>query len=182
VITAEGIQQQPPCYNTILRNRIHDNLVGIFLRDEWENEIADNTIEDNGEGIGVFGSYNNSIEGNTIRNNTGSKRTGVYVDEYSDENQIHGNCFFYNEPYQAWDDFSVGDSNHWDGNYWEPEPGEEPGDPFLIPGNAEARDDTPLKQCPMCPVPVPALIPFGIVVLAGLLSAIAALAIVRKRR
>jgi parallel beta-helix repeat protein len=182
VITAEGASAESPCYNTILRNRIHNNFIGIFLKDEWENEIAGNTIEDNGEGIGVFGSYNNIIEGNMIRNNTGGRRTGVYVDENSDENQIHGNCFFYNEPYQAKDDYYLGFSNHWEGNYWEPEPGEEPGDPFLIPGNAEARDTTPLGYCPMCAVQVPVVTPLGLAALMGLLAVIATSTLVRRRK
>jgi parallel beta-helix repeat protein len=180
VITAEGIQQQPPCYNTIVRNRIHDNLIGILLKDEWENEIAGNTIEDNGEGIGVFGSDNNTIEGNMIRNNTGSVFTGVYVDENSDENEIHGNCFFYNEPYQAWDNFS-GDSNHWGGNYWEPPPGESD-NPFLIPGAAESRDGDPLGYCPMCAVQAPAVTPLGIAALVGLLAIVATSTMVMKRK
>ena len=169
--------------NVIQDCEIFDCRVGIQLDFEANgNEFVRNTIEDNLDGIVVVESNNNTIEANMIRNNKGGVHTGVHVDASSDENGIHGNCFFYNEPYQAWDDFSAGDSNHWDGNYWEPEPGEEPGNPFLIPGAAGSRDSTPLGYCPLCPAQVPALMPLGIVALVGLLSAIAALALVRKRR
>jgi nitrous oxidase accessory protein NosD len=128
----------------------------------------------------LLSSWNNTIERNMIRNNTGGARCGVYIDSSSDLNEIHRNCFFYNGPPQAIDEHS-GDSNNWDGNYWEPAPGLSE-DPFLIPGAAMQRDNAPLRQCPLCPTQAPVVTPLGLVALIGLLSVIATLTLVRRKR
>jgi parallel beta-helix repeat protein len=174
----QGIEE-PPCWNTISRDWIHDNFLGVLLLYEWENEIVDSTVEENMAGIILIHSQNNTIERNMIRNNKGLEYCGVYTNYNSDNNSIHSNCFFYNEPHQARDDFG-GDSNHWDGNYWEPAPGE-PADPYLIPGEALSRDYYPLGQCPMCPA-VPAFTPLGIAALLVLLSIVATSILVRRKR
>ncbi|HDS44945.1 MAG TPA: hypothetical protein ENN68_02415 [Methanomicrobia archaeon] len=184
LLTAIGVSPYdfapPQCYNTIAGNMIHDNLLAILLLDEWDNEIVDNYIEDNLAGIVLLGSWNNVIERNMIRNNTGGARCGVYINSSSDENEIHGNCFFYNGPPQAIDDH-CGKSNNWDGNYWEPAPGL-PEDPYLIPGTAGQRDNAPLRQCPLCAVQAPVITPFGLAALVGLLSIVATYTVVRKKR
>jgi len=175
-----GITSDYSSNNLISKNKVSDNYYGVYLSyAQWET-ITENEIKDNSHGIQVEHSDNNTIERNMIVDNKGGGKTGVHVDSGSDENEIHGNCFFDNEPYQAWDDFSAGSSNHWDGNYWEPEPGE-PGDPLLIPGAAGSRDNNPLGYCPMC-VQAPALTPIGLIALVGLLSALAVLTMRRKRR
>jgi len=117
-----GITSESSSNNLISKNKVSDNSYGVYLSHaQWET-ITENEITDNGHGIQVEQSDNNTIERNMIVDNKGGGKTGVHVNSGSDENEIHGNCFFDNEPYQAWDNFSAGRSNHWDGNYWGPEP------------------------------------------------------------
>jgi parallel beta-helix repeat protein len=175
-----GITSVQSSNNLILKNKVSGNSYGVYFHEaQWET-IKENEITDNGHGIWVGASNNNIIERNMIARNSLLVDTGVHIDANSDNNSIHGNCFFYNVPYQAVDDFP-GFSNHWNGNYWEPPPGE-PDEPFLIRGYAQSSDNNPLQYCPLCAVEVPALSPTGLIALASLLSAIAAVAIVRKRR
>ena len=163
-----------------MKNTVSENAIGVYLYNATWETITENEIKDNEHGIWVEASNNNIIERNMIVNNKGGGMTGVHVDSDSDENEIHVNCFFDNEPYQAVDNFIAGHSNHWDGNYWEPEPGE-PGDPFLIPGSAGSRDNNPLGYCPMC-VQAPTLTPIGLIALISVLSLIAAVTITRRRK
>jgi len=77
---------------------------GVYMDNCTLNSIVDSEIRDNGHGIWVNQSSNNTIERNMIVNNKGGKKTGVHITEGSDANEIHENCFYNNEPYQAWDD------------------------------------------------------------------------------
>jgi uncharacterized repeat protein (TIGR01451 family) len=69
--------------------------------------------------------------------------TGAHVTADSNDNEIHENCFYDNEP-QAMDN---GTNNDWDGNYWSPPPGES-GD-HTIPGTAGSEGTNPLDKCPL---------------------------------
>jgi len=118
----------------------------------------------------------NRIEGFIIRDNT-LFDTGVHLETDTSNTTVYRNCF-YNNVLQAWDN---GTNNSWDGNYWEPEPGE-PGNPFLIPGNAGSKDNRPLSYCPLCPQKVPALTLSALQALFGLLSAVATITIATRKR
>jgi len=148
---------------------------GILL---YTNNVSFLTGELTNCGHGVWLEYgeDNRIEGFIIRDNV-LFDTGVHLETNTSNTTVCRNCI-YNNVLQAWDN---GTNNIWIGNYWEPEPGG-PGDPYLIPGNAGSRDNHPLSYCPLCPQTVPALTPLGLQALVGLLSAIAAVTIVRKRR
>ncbi|MBN1763205.1 MAG: hypothetical protein JW878_09070 [Methanomicrobia archaeon] len=131
-----------------------------------------------GHGAWLEEGDNNRIEGFIIRDNT-LFDTGVHLETDTNDTIVCRNCFF-NNVLQAWDN---GTNNIWDGNYWEPEPGE-PGDPYLylIPGNAGSRDNHPLSYCPLCAVEVPVLTLFGLLALVGLLSAVVAMTIATRKR
>ena len=171
-----GIYIDDKSTHTISGNKIYGNdFVGIYLTRTWDNIITENEIRDNGEGILIEeSSFNNTIERNMIKRN--GVDTGVYLTTGSYENEIHENCFIDNVP-QAYDDV-IGGNNDWDRNYWSPPPGE-PGDPYLIPGDAGSRDNDPLPYCPgrKPPAKVPALTPTGIIALIGLLSVVLAVSI-----
>ena len=174
------IDDDSPGAHTMSGNTIYDNTYGIYLIYTWDNIITENEIRDNGHGVWVEDSNNNTIERNMIVNNTAGG-TGVHITDYSDENEIHENCFIGNEP-QAWDDFE-GFSNNWTGNYWSDYT---PPGPYSIEGNANSEDSSPLDECPLgegppTPARVPALTPIGIIALIGLLSVIAAMNIRRKK-
>jgi len=128
------------------------------------------------EGIEINQSSNNTIEWNWIENNTGGG-TGVNVTAGSTYNVLENNCIIENLP-QAVDNALV-DSNNWDGNYWSPPPGITD---YTIPGNAGSEDNTPLDNCPLEILPVPALTPIGLMALVSVLSAVAAITITRRKR
>jgi parallel beta-helix repeat protein len=175
------IDDDSPGAHTMSSNTIYDNTYGIYLTETDDNIITENEIRDNGHGVWVEHSNNNTIERNMIVNNT-MPDTGVHITDYSDENEIHENCFIGNEP-QAWDDL-MGESNNWDRNYWSPPPGGP--DDYTIPGAAGSKDNDPLDECPLGegppPARVPALTPLGIIALVGLLSVVLALSIRGKRK
>jgi parallel beta-helix repeat protein len=80
----------------------------------WDNKILGNDIRDNDHGVWVDDSYNNTIVRNMIVNNTrGAWDTGVHLTDNTQDNEIHENCFYDNEPH-AVDD---GTNNDWTGNY-----------------------------------------------------------------
>ena len=88
--------------------------------------------------------------------------TGVHITDGSNNNEIHENCFYDNDP-QAWDDV-IGGNNDWDSNYWSPPP---QGDGnYTIPGGAGSEDSNPLSCCPL--TPIPDLTAPGIIALADL--------------
>jgi parallel beta-helix repeat protein len=152
----------------------------VYLWDSRKNTINESDIRNNGHGFRLNQSDNNIIERNMIVNNTALAISGLSLSTGSDNNEIHENCFYYNgyEFRQASDD---GSQNNLDRNYWEPPPGPL-GDPYRIFGDAMNRDRDPLAFCPLCAVEAPALTPTGLIALVSLLSAIAAVTIVRKRR
>jgi hypothetical protein len=129
-----------------------------------------------GNGIWILSGSENRIEWFNISDNT-LFDTGVHLETDTSNTTVFQNCF-YNNVLQAWDN---GTNNHWDGNYWNPPPGDQV-DPYLIPGNASSRDSQPLTYCPICAVEVPVTTPTGILALVGVLAMIAAVTIVRKRR
>jgi parallel beta-helix repeat protein len=147
----------------------------VWMENCTHNTINESDIRNNEHGFWLDQSDYSTIERNMIIDNIGPA-TGVHVSEQSDWNKINENCFYCNV-LQAFDD---GAHNNWDRNFWSPPPGET-GD-YTIPGGAESRDRTPLAYCPMCTVQVPTLTPTGMLALLSLLSAFAAVAIVRKRR
>lgn len=155
----------------------------VWLENCTHNTINESDIRNNGHGFWLNQSDNNVIERNMIVNNTALAISGVHLTSDSDNNELHENCFYYNGYWylQALDN---GSANNFDRNYWEPPPGPS-GEPYLITGTANNRDYYPLACCPPCAVEafeVPAVTPLGLITLVGLLSAIAAVAIVRKRR
>jgi parallel beta-helix repeat protein len=155
----------------------------VWLENCTHNTINESEIRDNGHGFWLNQSDNNTIERNMIVNNTALAISGVHLTSDSDNNELHENCFYYNGYWylQALDN---GSANNFDRNYWEPPPGPTE-DPYFITGTANNSDHHPLTYCPLCAVEafeVPALTPIGLIVLVSLLSAIAAVAIVRKRR
>jgi len=151
---------------------------GIYMYSAINVSFLTGELTNCGHGVWLVYGDNNRIEGFIIRDNT-LFDTGVHLETDASNTTVCRNCF-YNNVLQAWDN---GTNNIWDGNFWEPEPGE-PGDPYLIPGNAGSRDTAPLTYCPCAvgAVEVPTATPVGLIALIGLLSAIAAVAIVRKRR
>jgi len=146
------------CPATISNNEITDNWHGIWLDDSSYNTILKNKIARNSE-IG----------------------TGLHLDEGSNYNKIHTNCFINNTP-QAIDN---GTGNIFYGNFWSDYV---PPGPYNISGTANNADNNPLDECPLGkppapPARVPALTPIGLIALVGLLSVIAAVSItVRKKR
>ena len=107
--------------------------------------IKCNTISNCSDGIYFDGVESATIERNMIVDN-GVPPSGVHLDDGSNYNEIHENCFYDNEP-QAYDD---GTDNDWDGNYWDPLPG---GGDYNISGSAESEDTGPLDVCPLTEPP-----------------------------
>ncbi|HUV03440.1 MAG TPA: NosD domain-containing protein, partial [Desulfobacteria bacterium] len=164
---------------TLYNNTATEDEVGICLKDARENLVTSSDIMANKEGIEINQSSNNTIEWNWIEHNTGGG-TGVNVTADSTNNVIENNCFIENEP-QAVDNALGGGNNNWDGNYWSPLPGIAN---YTIQGDALSVDNTPLETCPLeiLPMPVPALMPIGLIALVTVLSGIAALTITTKRK
>ena len=140
--------------------------------------ISNNEITDNENGIWLDNSGYNKILRNKIARNS-VMDTGVHLTDGSNYNEIRTNCFYNNTP-QAYDD---GYGNDWNGNYWSPPPGGEPGN-YSIPPTFTSKDNDPLPNCPLGkpPVKVPELTPIGIIALVGILSVMLAFATLRRKR
>ncbi len=165
-------------YNNITRNNVSENEIGICLDNADYNRIENNTIADNDHGIRLNYSRNNTVIYNMIVNNY-ELDTGAHTDVNSFSNELHNNCFIDNDP-QAVDEERTG-TNDWTGNFWSTYSGS---GPYMFDYN---QDNDPLDECPVGKTPevverVPALTPIGLIALVGLLAAIAAVTIVRKRR
>ena len=141
--------------------------------------ISDNNISNNGHGIDLDCFCNCTIIRNMIRNNTEGE-TGVHLTVSSNDNEIHDNCFYDNDP-QARDD---GTGNNWDGNYWSDYRVE--GGVYNISGTAGSKDYSTLGSCPLMPKPKPAKVPalttMGIIILIGSVSILAVIAIKKKQK
>ena len=185
---------------TIGRALVKDNLVdncsniGIYIYSYLYNTtgasielgnaiITNNTVSDNGHGIYLDSSSNCTITFNKIINNTnhGMGDTGLHLTSGSNDSEIYWNCFIDND-YQAYDD---GERNSWHDNYWSDYPVE--GGVYNITGSASSQDIYTLGECPLGQQPmqpsalVPAMTPFGIVMLVGLM-ALFAVAEIRRRK
>jgi nitrous oxidase accessory protein NosD len=142
--------------------------------------ISNGEIKNSGHGIWVEYSENTTITGIMIINNT-EMDTGVHLTADTNNTEIHGNCFYDNEP-QAWDN---GTNNNWTGNYWSDWT---PPGPYNISGTAKSKDNDPLDECPLkkppvpAPVRVPGLTPIGMITLVGLLSVVLAMSISIRRK
>ncbi|MHA2039453.1 MAG: Loki-CTERM sorting domain-containing protein [Promethearchaeota archaeon] len=168
----------------ITNNVVHDNSFnGILLYNSDDNIISGNDINSNIIGISIDGESNhNIITQNSLSDNLG----GILLDIFGYGNLIFLNCFM--NVINAHDDSL---NSYWDygikGNYWEEYSGldldgDGVGDiPYDIEGDSGSQDKFPLMKCPTTPeVGLPAIPGYNLIVLIGVLSAIAIILIKKK--
>ena len=84
-----------PYFNTLEKNEILYNNIGLLFRETSFNRISGNLIENNYEGIWQFRSFNNNFSENKINNNS----VGIYFTYWSLDNKIIGNNITNNKIY-----------------------------------------------------------------------------------
>jgi len=119
--TWAGILSQYSFNNSITRNTVSDNEIGIYLKTSFNNTLTFNSIENNSRGgVWLDYSFNNVLVSNKISNNSAEAISDAGVSLYlSYANKIFHNNFINNQR-QAYTCLG----NFWDdgypsgGNYW----------------------------------------------------------------
>jgi parallel beta-helix repeat protein len=115
----DGIAFYYTSNNTVLENKITNNVRSIFLYSSSNNSISGNNITANEMGISIQESSYNSISGNNITNNG----YGIYFSYYSDFNRFYHNNFLDNtrqvefHPQSGYTNFCDNEYPS-GGNYW----------------------------------------------------------------